>query len=34
MKLRILDAARDDLIAGYDFYEARDPGLGSYFHRK
>ena len=31
MRLQILDAARDDLIAGFDFYETRDLGLGDYF---
>lgn len=31
MNLRILEAARDDLIAGYDFYEVQEPGLGDYF---
>jgi hypothetical protein len=31
MKLQILDAARDDLIAGYDFYEVQEPSLGDYF---
>ena len=33
MKIRILADARDDLIAGHDFYEAQEPGLGSYFLR-
>lgn len=31
MKLEILDLAKNDLIEGYPFYEAKDPGLGSYF---
>lgn len=31
MKIEILDLARQDLIEGYHFYEARDPGLGGYF---
>jgi len=31
MKVRILDLARDDLIAGYSFYERRESGLGSTF---
>jgi hypothetical protein len=31
MKLQILDAARDDLIAGFDFYEARGQGIGDHF---
>jgi plasmid stabilization system protein ParE len=31
VKIEILDEAREDLIAGYQFYEAQDSGLGSYF---
>jgi plasmid stabilization system protein ParE len=31
MRLLILDAARDDLIEGYDFYETRQQGVGDYF---
>lgn len=31
MKIQILGSARDDLILGSQFYEAKDPGLGSYF---
>jgi len=31
MKLEILDLAKNDLIEGYHFYQAREPGLGSYF---
>jgi len=31
MKLRILDAASQDLIDGYRFYEKQQTGLGSYF---
>ena len=31
MRIQVLDAARDDLIAGYDFYDARELGLGDYF---
>jgi hypothetical protein len=31
VKLSILDKAEDDLVAGFRFYEARQPGLGSYF---
>ncbi len=31
MKIRILEAARLDLVNGYRFYEQREPGLGSYF---
>lgn len=31
MKIEILDDAKDDLIAGYHFYEEQAPGLGSYF---
>lgn len=31
MKIRILDAARQDLVSGFRFYEAQETGLGSYF---
>ena len=31
MKLRILDAASEDLIDGYRFYEKQQAGLGGYF---
>ena len=31
MKVRILDAARQDLTSGFRFYEAQTEGLGSYF---
>ena len=31
MKLRILDAARDDLVEGFNFYERRQQGIGDYF---
>ena len=31
MKLLVLDAARDDLIAGFAFYEAREHGIGDHF---
>ena len=31
MKLEILDLAKNDLIEGYHFYQAKEPGLGSYF---
>ena len=31
MRLQILDLARDDLIAGYRFYNRSEEGLGSYF---
>lgn len=31
MRLQILDRAKSDLIEGYHFYEAREPGLGEYF---
>ncbi len=27
----ITDPAEDDLVDGYDFYEAREPGAGDYF---
>ena len=31
MRLQILDAARDDLVEGFHFYEDKEPGLGDYF---
>ena len=31
MKIELLDEARDDLVAGYHFYENQSAGLGSYF---
>ena len=31
MRIEILPEARDDLIAGFRFYEHQAPGLGSYF---
>jgi len=31
MTIRILDAARQDLVSGFRFYEAQGVGLGSYF---
>lgn len=31
MKIRILDAAQQDLVSGFRFYEAQESGLGSYF---
>ena len=31
MKVEILDLAKNDLIEGYRFYQAKEPGLGSYF---
>ena len=31
MRIEILDDAKDDLVAGYRFYEKQSPGLGSYF---
>lgn len=31
MTVRILDKAEDDLVAGYWFYEAQQPGLGAKF---
>ncbi len=31
MKIRLLDLAEADLLAGYEFYEKRHPGVGSYF---
>ena len=33
MKIQILDLAKDDLIAGYRFYEKQESGLGNYFLR-
>jgi hypothetical protein len=31
MKIKILNAAENDIEEGYRFYESQDPGLGSYF---
>jgi hypothetical protein len=31
MKLRILESARRDLLAGYNFYERQERGVGEYF---
>jgi plasmid stabilization system protein ParE len=31
MKIRILSAARQDLLGGFRFYEAQQQGLGAYF---
>lgn len=31
MNIRILAAARQDLLGGFRFYEAQQAGLGSYF---
>ena len=31
MRLQILDLAKDDLVAGYHFYEKSERGLGNYF---
>jgi len=31
VNIRILDLAERDLIEGFRFYEAQEPGLGSYF---
>ena len=31
MKIRILPAANDDLLNGFDFYEQQQKGIGSYF---
>lgn len=31
MRLQILDLARNDLIEGFHFYEAKEQGLGRYF---
>jgi hypothetical protein len=32
MIIEILPGAKEDLAAGYNFYERRSPGLGSYFY--
>jgi len=32
MDIEILPGARDDLAAGYRFYEKQSPGLGDYFY--
>ena len=31
MRIEILDKAEDDLVAGFEFYEAQEGGLGMYF---
>ena len=31
MRIRILEAARQDLDEGYAFYESQEDGLGDYF---
>jgi hypothetical protein len=31
MTIEVLDDAKDDLVAGFHFYEEQSPGLGSYF---
>ncbi|MBI4523004.1 MAG: type II toxin-antitoxin system RelE/ParE family toxin [Deltaproteobacteria bacterium] len=31
MKIEILDEAQQDLIEGFQFYESRETGVGSYF---
>ena len=31
MRIEILDKAEDDLVAGFQFYEAQESGLGAYF---
>ena len=31
MRLEILDLARDDLVEGFQFYEDKEQGLGTYF---
>jgi hypothetical protein len=31
VKLRILDAASDDLVEGFNFYDRREQGIGDYF---
>jgi hypothetical protein len=31
MKILVLDAAQQDLVSGFRFYEVQEAGLGSYF---
>ena len=31
MTIEVLEDAKEDLVAGYHFYEEQSPGLGSYF---
>jgi len=31
MNIQISDAARDDLIKGYNYYEDKSEGIGRYF---
>ncbi len=31
MKILVVDQAEDDLVEGYNFYEAQTSGLGAYF---
>ena len=31
MNIKILPAANEDLVNGYQFYEQQSPGLGGYF---
>ena len=31
MKVQILDAAREDLVEGFGFYESSEQGIGGYF---
>ena len=31
MRIEVLDDAKDDLVAGFQFYNQQSPGLGSYF---
>ncbi len=31
MKIKILPAANNDLLNGYDFYEQQEQGIGNYF---
>jgi hypothetical protein len=31
VRIEILDAAQEDLVNGYHFYQEQAPGLGSYF---
>ena len=33
VKIEVLDEAQRDLIEGFQFYESRESGVGSYFFR-
>ena len=34
MRLQILDLAKDDIIDGFHFYEAKEDGLGDYLNQR